>query len=237
MDEPNEPLSDALDSETIDAAETELVDASPDGERQDGAGEAEIEQPFHSTRSSSPGPRGCWAISKTTGLPCGAARRHGEDFCNAHAGHGVASDPRAYLPKAQEAQKRNRAIRAQMRLQLGNTRPTGPRAALQAMAMVESKRLASSILDAALDPDADPLRRGALALRVIDTVDPFAKATVEVSGIENLTPEDVDKLSYAELIALAQATGMEIPEGLPIPAGLPGATEGATAPPHPSQTA
>jgi hypothetical protein len=40
---------------------------------------------------------------------------------------------------------------------------------------------------------------------------------VEVSGIENLTPEHVEKLSYSELIAVAQAAGIEIPEGLPIP--------------------
>jgi hypothetical protein len=70
-----------------------------------------------------------------------------------------------------------------------------------------------------------------IALRLIETADPVA--TVEVSA--DLSPEDVKQMSYSELIATAQAAGIEIPEELPIPPM--GANEGAKGLPGPSQTA
>jgi hypothetical protein len=218
------------DSEPIDSEAVEGAVEETEQERQDAATEGAaptLPQPAHGIRALVPGPRGCMALT-VRGDSCGAAKRGDSDFCNAHAGVGVSRDPRAYLAKAQETQQRNRAIRAQMRLQLGNTRPTGPRAALQAMAMVESKRLARTAIDAALDPSADPIRAGGLALRVIEAVDPRSETTLELRT--DLSPEDVDRLSYSELIRVAEAWNIGAPDPSEAPpAGLP---RPATTPPE-----
>jgi hypothetical protein len=49
-----------------------------------------------------------------------------------------------------------------------------------------------------------------LALELIREADPPVQATVEVYG--NMTPDDVDALSYRELLALAQYAGIPIRE-------------------------
>jgi hypothetical protein len=67
----------------------------------------------------------------------------------------------------------------------------------------EAERLASTAVNAALDPEADSLRAGSLALRLIETADPPAQTTLEVSA--DLRPEDVRNLSYRELLAVAEA--------------------------------
>jgi hypothetical protein len=71
----------------------------------------------------------------------------------------------------------------------------------------EAERLARRALSAALDPGADSLRAGALAVRLIAEADPPAQATLEVSA--DLTPEGVDQLSYSELIQVAHQFGID----------------------------
>jgi hypothetical protein len=81
------------------------------------------------------------------------------------------------------------------------------------MAMVESTRLARRALDAALDPNADPIKAGSLALRVIDTVDPPTQASLEISGA--LSSEQIERMSLSEAIAYANQLGIEVPAELP----------------------
>jgi hypothetical protein len=152
-----------------------------------------LPQPFHSVRGDHPGSRGCWAISKKTGGACGAAAIRGTDYCAAHSGIGVSADPAAYSPLAHQRRRENLAVRARMRLVLGVTRQTGPRAVLRARAMADSERLAAAAIDGAL-------KNGALALKVIREVDPAPQASVSVSVPR--TPEDVNALGLEELRAL-----------------------------------
>jgi hypothetical protein len=56
-----------------------------------------------------------------------------------------------------------------------------------------------------LDEEADPLKAGSLALRLIDAADPPQSASVEISG-----PLDLDSMSLPELIAFAQANGISL---------------------------
>jgi hypothetical protein len=57
---------------------------------------------------------------------------------------------------------------------------------------------------AALSPEVEDSKAGALALRLLDTADPPVKAEVEVSG-----PVDVNSMSFSELIAYADAQGID----------------------------
>jgi hypothetical protein len=68
-------------------------------------------------------------------------------------------------------------------------------------------------LDAALDPEADPIKAGNLALKLIETADPPSQSTLELSA--NLTPEQVERLSLREAIAYAERLGIEVPAELP----------------------
>jgi hypothetical protein len=149
--------------------------------------------PVHSVRADRQGARGCWALSQKTGEPCGAAAIRGTDYCAAHSGIGVSADPAAYSPLAHQRRRENLAVRARMRLALGVTRHTGPRAVLRARAMADSERLAAAAIDGAL-------KNGALALKVIREVDPAPQASVSVSIPR--TPEDVNALGLEELRAL-----------------------------------
>ena len=167
---------------------------------EDVEGTVEPPQPKHSTRGESPGPRGCWALAKHGG-GCGAAAIRGEDFCNAHAGRsGVAANPSMYAPLAAKASQEARAARAQMRLQLGITRPTGPRAVLKAKAFLEQEAIAARVVaDAKLD--------GALGLRLINTVDPAPVASLSVDIPADLS--QLDGLSMSQLFALGEKLGID----------------------------
>jgi hypothetical protein len=84
--------------------------------------------------------------------------------------------------------------------------------------MVESKRLAGTALAPILDPETDPVKAAQLSLAIIREADPPAQASVELRA--DLTPEDVEKLSWSEAIALARQLGMELPgDDLQLPAG------------------
>jgi hypothetical protein len=60
------------------------------------------------------------------------------------------------------------------------------------------------------------MRAGALALRVIDTVDPSSQTSLELSA--SLSPEQVNGLSLNEALAVAAQLGIEVPTP---PIGLP----------------
>jgi hypothetical protein len=69
---------------------------------------------------------------------------------------------------------------------------------------------------AALNPDADPLKAGSLAVKLIETADPPNQAVLELSA--ELTPEGVENLSYSDLIRLADSLGLTPPEPSELPA-------------------
>ena len=94
-----------------------------------------------------------------------------------------------------------------MRLMLGNVRPDTPRGALKIKAHAMAERLAGRVIDAALDEEADPLKAGSLALRVIDSVDPPDRASLEISG--ELSADGLKELSLSELLAVAAQHGID----------------------------
>ena len=168
-----------------------------------------LPQPFRSTRADSPGPRGCWALAKHGG-PCHAAAIRGREFCAAHSGVGISADPARYAPIGQRAHREQLAVRATMRAMYGGTRPNSPRAVLKAHVHREAERLVGRALTAALNPDVDDAKAAGLAMRLIETADPPAQATLELGA--TLTPEGVDRLSYSELLAVARQYGIPLPD-------------------------
>jgi hypothetical protein len=194
----------AVDTEDVFEDELEIVDAGPDAprERQDEAERApegahasephSLPQPFHSTRGTAPGPRGCWAMSKRTGQPCSAAKRSDSDFCNAHTGIGIVQDPKGNSVKGALVKQERAALRAQMRILLGNTRTDTPRAALKAAATLNAKRIAGRAVDAILSPSTPDAKAAALAIQLVNTVDPPVQAEISVSGTIPQTNEELD---------------------------------------------
>jgi hypothetical protein len=145
-------------------------------------------------------------MSTRTGQPCGAAAIRGRDYCVCHSGLGVASDPAKYAPLAAAKKRENAQVRASMRLLLGNTRVMSPRNVLRARATVEAERLADRAVNGALSDKVDDATGAKLAMALIDQVDPPVEASVEVKFPQSA--EDVDKLSYRELLALADELGI-----------------------------
>ena len=191
------PLDVLLDSEPDAEDEWEVVpveDADIDAELPE-----DVPQPKHSVRSDTPGARGCWARAKS-GDPCGAAKLRDGDYCAAHSGVGLSSDPAAYAPQGNEASRRARAAQARLRLELGITRPNSPRGHLKARVFAERERLAAVAVNGALD---DPR----LALRLIEVADPAPVAELSVSA--NLSVEDVESMSMSQLYAVAEKLGIE----------------------------
>ena len=69
------------DGEAVAAGrELAVLDAVPRPEEREA-----VKLPMYSTRGTTPGLRGCWALNKA-GEPCGAARRADTDYCNVHSG-------------------------------------------------------------------------------------------------------------------------------------------------------
>jgi len=204
----SEPDSELLPLDVISDSEPDEADPSTsdlDGWEVVDVGEENVidspEQPFHSTRGDNAGPRGCWAVN-AKGYPCGAAKLKERDYCAAHSGMGVAADPARYAPLGIEASKEARAVRAQMRLQLGITRKGGPRSVLKARAFAEAERLAATAINGAFD---DPR----LALAIIKEADPAPQAEISVSA--PLSVEDVNGMSMSQLFAVAERLGIETP--------------------------
>lgn len=166
--------------------------------------EHELAQPKWGTRADSPGPRGCWALTKA-GRRCAAAVRADGDFCNAHSGVGVAADPAKHSPAGSKRAAEVRRTRADLRLVLGHTRMDTPRQALRALAIVNAERLAGTTISAALDPSVLPERRARLALDIIEAADP------KVSTVATLTGEvDMEQATLGQLLALAQERGISL---------------------------
>jgi hypothetical protein len=212
---------DDLDSEPVEPLETDEDEDEDDAEA---VPDEEVEvieptlpavhslpQPVHSTRSETPGPRGCWAISKTTGEPCGAAKRNDSDYCNAHAGYGVSRSPTEFSSLGVEKRKENATVRAQMRVMLGITRSDSPRALLRARVFAERERVVAAAVDGAK-------RDGALALKLINAVDPPLEASVSVAF--PTSAEQVEQLSLSELRALAEQYGISRERAEHQPIGL-----------------
>lgn len=167
---------------------------------------AEPQQPFHGSRGSEPGHRGCWALN-TRGDPCGAARRGDSDFCNAHSGVGVAANPKGFAAKGLEAANRNRRRRADLRIALGVTRPNSPRGLLKLAVNREAERLAWRAVDAALDPSVPSEKAIPAVLSLIEAVDP--QAQIELSTA--LPEGGVKAMSLDELVSFAEANGIPLP--------------------------
>jgi hypothetical protein len=70
--------------------------------------------------------------------------------------------------------------------------------------VVASASVGGRAVGAALSPEVEDSKAGALALRLLDAADPPSQTTVEVSG-----PVDVNSMSFSELIAYADAHGID----------------------------
>lgn len=156
-------------------------------------------EPAYGTRGDSPGPRGCWAV-KSSGEPCGGAKRRDGDYCNAHSGKGIAANPAEWAPIGRAAATEARTRRAALRATLGITRPNSIRGTLRAHAFVERERIATAAL-APLRGD-DPVAAHRAALAILDAVEPVTR----VELVREL-PDDPSELGLAELEAL-EARGL-----------------------------
>lgn len=176
---------------------------SDDGADLDSALPAVLAQPFHGSRGTAPGPRGCWAINKA-GFPCSAPVRSDGEFCNAHSGIGVASDPKGHSQAGSRAAAESRRRRADLRLIIGSTRMDTPRGALRAQVLLSAERLAGRAVGAALDPALHPRDAVNSVLALVDAVDPRTTATAVVTG-----EIDPSTASLSQLLSFAEAHGIE----------------------------
>lgn len=167
----------------------------------------QVAQPAWGTRGDSPGKRGCWALTKA-GRPCAAAVRGDSDYCNAHAGVGVAASPAEHSLVGRQRSAEVRRTRADLRLVLGTTRLDTPRAALRAAAILNAERLAGTTIAAALDPTLSPLARAKLALEIVEAVDPKVSTSLSVTG-----ELDVEQASLGQLMQLAAERGISLERG------------------------
>jgi hypothetical protein len=204
--------------ETEDAAAEALLTKSRAGtdtqeeQRQDseldGAPDS-LPQPAFGVRGSEPGPRGCWGVNNR-GEPCGAFVTRNSDYCSAHRGLGVGKDPKAYSRLATDARRRQLAARAELRMIVGDRGRIGPRMVLREHVAREAEPLVRRAVGAALSPMVAEDKAAKLALDLIREADPPTQATVEISG--DLAREQVNELSLSQLLAVAEANGIPIPE-------------------------
>jgi hypothetical protein len=179
------------------------------GERQDGKADGsadQLPQPAFGKRGSEPGPRGCWGMNNR-GEPCGSFVTRDSDYCSAHRGLGLGRDPRGYSQVGHAARRRQLAARAQLRMVMGDRGRIGPRTLLREEVNRNALRLVGRAVGAALNPETDDAKAAGIAIRLIDQADPPSQATVEVSG--PVTSEDVKNWSFSQLIAYADAHGID----------------------------
>jgi hypothetical protein len=79
------------------------------------------------------------------------------------------------------------------------------------------------VLNGALSPNVSDEKAAVIALKLIETADPVQTATVEFGA--KVTVDDVNTMSFSELMQLAARHGIEVPAR---------ANEGARELPHPS---
>jgi hypothetical protein len=220
MDEPTLSCGHAL-SEVVDdpegtlycrACEREAVIDGPDEgceERQvseaDGSAD-QLPQPAFGKRGSEPGPRGCWGVNNR-GEPCGSFVTRDSDYCSAHRGLGLGRDPRGYSQVGHAARRRQLAARAQLRMVMGDRGRIGPRTLLREEVNRNAQRLVGRAVGAALNPETDDAKAAGIAMRLIETADPPAQATLEISG--PLTEDALKEMSLSQLIAYADAQGID----------------------------
>jgi len=174
--------------------------------------EAEIlepEPPVIGVRGAEPGRRGCWALN-SVGEPCAAAVRRGFDYCSAHSGLGVAAAPGEYGRLGLEARREKADRRAALRLVLGRTGVETARGALRMEAARRAQDIASRTIAAVLDPDLASDKAVRAALDVIEAVEPRAELTV--SAALPADPAQVESMGLNELLAVARASGIALPE-------------------------
>jgi hypothetical protein len=58
-----------------------------------------------------------------------------------------------------------------------------------------------------LNPETDDAKAAGIAMRLIEQADPPSQATLEISG--PVTSEALEKMSWSELIAYADANGID----------------------------
>jgi len=173
-----------------------------------------VKQPTHSTRGTTPGLRGCWAVNKH-GDPCGAARRADGDYCNAHSGYGVAEDPAKWAVVGAARNNEIRRRRATLRLALGETRLNTPRGILRQAVFAQSLAVAEAAMSPITDSAASSMQRHQAAMKLIEVVEPTAQVTVSAPLPDN--PEGVDGLSLSALLSLAEAHGLSTATPLTAP--------------------
>jgi len=159
-------------------------------------------------RKCAPEDRRC-AATVRDGTRCRSYSVRGEALCGGHLGLGLAASP-------VEHARRSHEVRRHMKLTRQIVAPSGrmgPRAALRMEALRNGAALADRVVSAALDPGASPVAAGNLALRVIESVDPPIQAAFEVEMAQTL--EEVEALSFKQLLALAARLGIETPAGSP----------------------
>lgn len=212
-------------------ATTALPDASatdapsdeerPDTEDEEGAEALAPPQPAFGTRNTEPGPRGCWALN-ARGEPCASFKRRDGDFCTAHTGLGIGTDPKRWSGEAHAARKEQLATRATLRLAMGDRGRIGPRAVLREAVNRQATRLVGTTISAALSPETDPVKAAHIAMRLIETADPPSQTTLTVSA-----EADVESLSLGQLMALAEQRGIDLTRPAPIdpPIDLPALSE------------
>ena len=213
--------SEPVDVEAVEEEPTAIADTGEERQDADGGEGAEVTvltppQPAYGTRNSEPGPRGCWALN-TRGEPCGSFKRRDSDFCTAHTGLGIGTDPKRWSGEAHAARREQLATRATLRLAMGDRGRLGPRALLRAEVDRKAERLAVTSVKAALDPETDPVKAAHLALKLIETADPPAQSTLEISG--PLSAEAMEGMSLAQLLAVAESQGIDLsrPEPMQLP--------------------
>ena len=191
----------AGDAQARSLSEAETTEEPTDS---DSALPVVLRQPFHGSRGTAPGPLGCWAVKKD-GQPCRAAVIRGQEFCSAHSGLGVASDPSVHSPRGVRASAEARRARAELRLALGITRPNSPRSALKAAVSVNAERLASRAVGAALDPSLAPQQAVDSVLKLVEATDPQTTATAVVMG-----EFDPSSASLSQLLSFAGQHGISL---------------------------
>lgn len=183
-----------------------VLDAVQSAEEREG-----VKLPTHSTRGTTPGLRGCWALNRQ-GDPCGAARRADGDYCNCHSGYGVAADPARWAVVGAARNNELRRRRATLRLALGPTRLKTPRGVLRAAVFAQSAAVAEAALSPILDGTPPSVAKANLAMALIREVEPTVQVTVSQPLPDD--PEGVDGLSLTALLSLAQEHGIAPPDAV-----------------------
>ena len=172
----------------------------------------EPKAPAWSVRGDAPGPRGCWALNKH-GDPCGAPRRNSGDYCGAHSGLGVASDPKGHSRIGVTRSAESRRRRADLRLAIGVSRLNTPRGVLAAETFASAERIAGRVVGAILDPQTPPVQAARLGIELVNAVDPQVTATLTQSVPTD--PEGVAKLTTSQLLSLGEQMGIPLPSSEP----------------------